>query len=272
MEGWSLRTRAGGCSVVAVVSVEHKWSVRLFGRFELHGPGGLAEAPPSAQRLLAYIALQGGSVSRSGAARELWPDLEPPQAAASLRSTLWRIRQVGPLVEAGPSLVRLADNVEVDVQTLLAPQVGADAQQSPLGASADLELLPDWSEDWVTVERERLRHLELQVLDDRVSSLVSSGRVVEALDTALRAIRLEPLRESSHRAVIRIFLATGNRSAALNHYHRLVALLRDELGLYPASDTTALVQPFLAARPLGVRSARPGVRSRRQAQVQRPRR
>lgn len=256
----------------AVVSLQQNWYVRLFGRFELRGPDGLAEAPPSAQRLLAYLALQGRSASRSSTARELWPDLEAPQAAASLRSTLWRIRQVGPLVDAGPSMLRLAENVEVDVHTLLALEPGEHLHESPLGSSASLELLPDWSEDWVTIERERLRHLELQVLDERVSALLGSGRVVEALDTALRAIRLEPLRESTHRAVIRIFLASGDRSAALSHYHHLVALLRDELGLAPTSDTTALVQPFLVARRVGVRSARPGARSRRSAQGPRPRR
>jgi DNA-binding SARP family transcriptional activator len=211
------------------------------------------EAPPGVQRLLAFIALQGGSVSRSRAARELWPDLAAQQAAASLRSTLWRIRQVGRLVDPGATTLRLAGGVEVDVQGLLGTGPVGSLDGAALGSSANLELLPDWAEDWVTVERERMRHLELQVLDDRVASLTGSGRVVEALDTALRAIRLEPLRESSHRAIITIFLQSGNRSAALAHYHGLVELLRDELGLGPAADTTALVQPFLSSR---VRSSR----------------
>jgi DNA-binding SARP family transcriptional activator len=244
--------------VVAVASVADKWFVQLLGGFELRGPDGVVEAPPGAQRLLAFVALQGGSVSRSRAARELWPDLAAQQAAASLRSTLWRIRQLGRLVDPGATTLRLAAGVEVDVQGLLGtgPVGGLDAVA--LGSAANLELLPDWGEDWVTVERERMRHLELQVLDDRVASLVGSGRVVEALDTALRAIRLEPLRESSHRAIITIFLQTGNRSAALAHYHDLVELLRDELGLGPGADTTALVQPFLSSRVRGSRKERPG--------------
>jgi DNA-binding SARP family transcriptional activator len=245
--------------VVAVASVADRWFVQLLGGFELRGPDGAVEAPPGVQRLLAFIALQGGSVSRSRTARELWPDLAAPQAAASLRSTLWRIRRVGRLVDPGATTLRLAGCVELDVQGLLGAGSPDGMDGSALGSSANLELLPDWGEDWVTVERERMRHLELQVLDDRVASLVGSGRVVEALDTALRAIRLEPLRESSHRAIITIFLQSGNRSAALAHYRGLVELLRDELGLGPGADTTALVQPFLSSRvrsPRGERSGR----------------
>ena len=257
--------------MVAVASVTDRWFVRLLGGFELRGPDGVVEAPLGVQRLLAFIALQGGSVSRSRAARELWPDLAAPQAAASLRSTLWRIRQVGNrLVEPGASTLRLAGGVDVDVRGLLGASPAAEVDGAALGSSSNLELLPDWGEDWVTVERERMRHLELQVLDDRVASLVGSGRVVEALDTALRAIRLEPLRESSHRAIITIFLTSGNRSAALAHYHGLVELLRDELGLGPAPDTTALVQPFLSSRVRSPHRVRSGRRPRNRGSSKRP--
>jgi DNA-binding SARP family transcriptional activator len=258
--------------VVAVASVADKWFVRLLGGFELRGPDGVVEAPPGAQRLLAFVSLQGGSVSRSRTARELWPDLAAQQAAASLRSTLWRIRQVGRLVDPGATTLRLAAGVEVDVQGLLGTGPVGGLDGAALGSSANLELLPDWAEDWVTVERERMRHLELQVLDDRVATLVGSGRVVEALDTALRAIRLEPLRESSHRAIITIFLLSGNRSAALAHYHALVELLHDELGLGPAADTTALVQPFLSGRLRSSRRERPGRGPRQRGTGVRPRR
>lgn len=258
--------------MVAVLSVPEQWFLGLLGGFELRGPAGVVDVAPGVQRLLAYVALQGGAAPRLRTARQLWPDLAPAQGAANLRSTLWRMRQVGTLVDAGASTLRLAGGVTVDVHGLLAERPAAGMGGTMLGSSSNLELLPEWGEDWVTVERERLRHLELQVLDARVDSLVRTGRVVEALDTALRAIRLEPLRESSHRAVIRIFLASGNRSAALTHYHGLVALLRDELDLGPAPDTTALVQPFLSSRAGAARAGRPGGRPRIKGRGQRPRR
>lgn len=236
---------------MADVAVRHEpgWEIRLLGGFELRGPLGIVEVTPGVQRLLAYIVLQGGAVGRAVAARVLWPDVTPGQSAASLRSALWRTRRVGPLVQAGHTTLRLEPQVLVDVADLeVSPARGASGPSGRPRKAFALELLPDWSDEWVDLERERLRHLELSFLDEEVESLLRHGRVVEALDTALRAIRLEPLREASHQALIRIFLLTGNRSAALMHYRALVRTLREELDLGPDPSTTALVQPFLPPR------------------------
>ena len=171
--------------------------------------------------------------------------------------------------------MRLGPEVEVDTYRLDAVRqgVGETDEPSSWASAFHLELLPDWQEEWVTLERERLRHLELQVLDDQVAALTSRGRVTDALDTALRAIRLEPLRESSHQALIRIFLDSGNRSAALSHYQAFASLLRSELGLRPDPRTTALVQPLLSTRVPTPRQWRtsPGTRERRQGRPPRGR-
>ena len=243
------------------------WFMRLFGGFELRGPDGVVEVTPGVQRLLAFVALQGGSAPRARAASELWPTVPATQAAANLRSTVWRTRRLGPLLRPGMTTLRLGPEVEVDTSRLDAVRRGVDETQerSSWASAFHLELLPDWPDEWVTLERERLRHLELQVLDDQVAALASRGRVTDALDTALRAIRLEPLRESSHQALIRIFLDTGDRSAALSHYQAFVSLLRSELGLLPDPRTTALVQPLLSTRMPTSRPWRtgPGARERR---------
>lgn len=248
------------------------WSLQLLGGFELAGPEGPIEVAPGVQRLLAYIALEGGGVSRARAARELWPEVAADQASSNLRSALWRARRAGPLISTAVSSLRLDPCVDADVVRLASrlsrPDGGrgllaghetqdTEIEDRPMRGGFNLELLPDWGEDWVVVERERIRHLQLQLLDDEVAALVGRGRVGEALDTVLRAIRLEPLRESSHQALIRIFVESGNRSAALTHYHRLVALLRDELDLGPDPLTTALVQPFLSPRSRSPRPRRP---------------
>jgi DNA-binding SARP family transcriptional activator len=232
------------------VVAQDSWFMRLFGGFELRGPDGIVEVTPGVQRLLAFVALQGGSAQRARAASELWPSVPATQAAANLRSTVWRTRRLGPLLRPGVTTLRLGPDVEVDTSRLDAARQGLDDAQdlSSWAGGFHLELLPDWPDEWVTLERERLRHLELQVLDDQVAALASRGRVADALDTALRAIRLEPLRESSHQALIRIFLESGNRSAALSHYQAFVSLLRTELGLPPDPRTTALVQPLLSTR------------------------
>lgn len=229
-----------------------QWSLRLLGGFELAGPGGGVEVPPGVQRLLAYVALQGRSVTRSRVADDLWPEADATRAATSLRSALWRVNRLGPLLAAGSQSVRLSPVVAVDVA-----EVGAMAARlregavddAPFLVSFNLELLPGWQDEWVTLERERLRQLELQVLDFLVARRVERGLLGEAVDAAIRAIRLEPLRESSHRDLIRIYVAAGNRTAALTHYEGFAQLLHRELDIAPEPATTALVAPFLRFRP-----------------------
>jgi DNA-binding SARP family transcriptional activator len=228
------------------------WALRLLGGFELVGPDGTVDVPPGVQRLLAYVALQGRSVTRARVADDLWPEVDATRAATSLRSALWRVGRLGPLLAAGSQSIRLAPDVRVDVAEVsaMAAQVREGAVVDvPFLASFNLELLPGWQEEWVTLERERLRQLELQVLDFLIAHRVERGLLGEAVDAAIRAIRLEPLRESSHRDLIRIYVAAGNRTAALTHYEGFARLLHVELDLAPEPATTALVAPFLRVRP-----------------------
>jgi DNA-binding SARP family transcriptional activator len=227
------------------------WCLRLLGGFELLSPSGPVEAPLGVQRLLAYAALQDRSVMRTRVAADLWPEATGTRAATNLRSTVWRCNRVGPLLACTAQSLRLDVSVGVDVAelTAAAEQMHAGGiAEAPFLAAINLELLPGWQEDWVTLERERLRQLELRVLDFLIVDRADHGRVGEALDAALRAIRLEPLRESSHRDLIRLYVASGNRTAALTHYEGFASLLHRELDLSPEPATTALVEPFLRLR------------------------
>jgi hypothetical protein len=57
------------------------------------------------------------------------------------------------------------------------------------------ELLPGWYDDWVMFERERLRQLQLHALETMAHRLAKEHRYADAVDVALAAVRLEPLRE-----------------------------------------------------------------------------
>jgi len=66
---------------------------------------------------------------------------------------------------------------------------------------------------------------------------------VDAAAAAARAaVRGEPLRETSHAALIRVFLAEGNVSEAVREFTSYQALLRDELGLEPTRRLCRLIQ------------------------------
>ncbi|NUK13677.1 SARP family transcriptional regulator, partial [Streptomyces lunaelactis] len=90
-------------------------------------------------------------------------------------------------------------------------------------------------EDWVLFERERIRQLRLHALDALAEELARRGSHALALETALTSVRIEPLRESAHRAVVSAHLAEGNLIEALRHYHAFRRLLYEELGVEPSS-------------------------------------
>ena len=66
------------------------------------------------------------------------------------------------------------------------------------------------------------------------SRLADEGRYADALQAAIESVRLEPLRESAHRAIIAIHLAEGNVAEALRHYRLFQQLLVAELGIEPS--------------------------------------
>jgi DNA-binding SARP family transcriptional activator len=242
---------------VADLPANHHWSIRLLGGFDLSGPAGRVEVPPAGQRVVAYLAIQGHPARRSTVAAAIWPDVDEARARANLRSTVCRLGAIAPVVEATAASLSVALEVSVDVEDLqeqvMAARSGAMRATGPR-PGFDLELLPGWEEEWVALERERVRQLELHLLDDVVSVSVQGGRHGEGVDAALRAIRLDPWRESSHAGLLRALLAGGNRAAAISHFRRFAGQMRRELGLPPSPDLLEVIDEILPARGSG----RPG--------------
>lgn len=229
--------------------------VVLLGGFavELDGtePGStLADLPRGVQRLVAYLGLA-DRPTRAAVAGHLWPDVPEEHALGSLRSALWRLHKVAPgLVEVSGGALFLARGVRVDVREftdwarwVLDPgtDVGGLASDH-LGLPG--ELLPGWYDEWVLLERERLCQLRLHALEAWAGKLAAAGRYGEAIQAACAAVGVEPLRESAHRALVRVHLAQGNVAEAVRSYESFRALLAAELGVEPTAQMDALVCRF----------------------------
>jgi DNA-binding SARP family transcriptional activator len=72
------------------------------------------------------------------------------------------------------------------------------------------------------------------------------GRYGQALEAGHAAVRMEPLRESGHRSVIRVHLAEGNQAGALRQYHLFRRLLENELRLEPSGQMHDLMAELIA--------------------------
>ena len=207
--------------------------------------------PHGSQRLLAFLALREQPLTRTTIAGTLWPEASEEHAHASLRSALSRLSGVTrTVVRVTPQELQLSEGVRVDlrdarliVHRLLNPGMAQESDLSDRAiATLSVDLLPDWYDDWAVGEAEEWRQLRLHGLDALADRLTVAGRFADAASAALAAVKAEPLRETAHASLIRVYLGEGNRSEALDAYQNYRALLHSELGLEPTALIHSLIE------------------------------
>jgi DNA-binding SARP family transcriptional activator len=244
------RTPVGTESIAtAEADGSHAVTLGLLQGFRLESDGGSFQLPLGIQRLVAFLAVHNRPLQRLFVAGNLWMDSREEQANANLRTALWRVRNLGfRLVEATRDQLSLAPEVVVDlhVSSACARHVLRQDSAPTLDVVDTIlfggELLPDWYDDWVLIERERFRQLRLHALESICRDLAAVGSYGSAVEAGLACVAAEPLRESAHRALIGAHLAEGNRGEAIRQYRLYRGLMRRELGLEPSSDLRGLVE------------------------------
>lgn len=231
--------------------------LNLLSGFELLVDGDEVAVPPSAQRVVAYLALQSRPRPRTAVAASLWLDVDQERAAANLRAALWKLRHWrNRVIGQRADQLSLAPHVDVDLTALIreahwlldASRRGATDDVTTSGERdrgyVDLlsrDLLPAWDEEWITFERERLRQLRLHAIESLSVQLRSSGRFAEAIEAGLAAVSADPLRESAQRVLIDAFLAEGNLVDARRQFEAYRHLLWKDLRADPSPELRARV-------------------------------
>jgi len=226
--------------------------VRLVGGFAATQDGRDIRLPAASRRLVAATALHGGPIPRHVAAQRLWPHLEPRSALSSLRTALFRLTTShSALLDTGPGYIALAEHVAVDVHALEAfarrlidgPVVEVDADESIRRLT--MAILPDCDDDWLRLERDRLRDLFLHAIEAHATRLAADGQYARALEAAHAALAADPVRETAAATLIGIHLAEGNRPQAVRTYRDFRTRLRAIIDVEPADELRALVAPYL---------------------------
>jgi DNA-binding SARP family transcriptional activator len=217
--------------------------------------------------LFAYLAIHRGVDHPRGILLErFWGDQEPNRARSSLGSALSRLKKR--LQFDGRSCLELSSRGEPSISTSAPIWFDIEAFESavaPSLATADGPLEPDkaaklsaglgyyrgnlllgWYDDWVLVERERLRILCLRGYRRLMEHHAALREFETALAAGRAALAVEPLQEAVQLHVVELYAASGQRVAALRQYQRLAALLKSELGVPPAKETRALIERVLA--------------------------
>ncbi len=218
-------------------------------------PGNAQEVPgfvsQKSRALLAYLALNPRPHARDVLAGLLWGEIPQQRAGGNLRVALSNVHALFPeylRVERHTVAFEAASPYWLDVavfETLLDAGDVASLQQAtalyrgPLLEGFYLHAAPAF-EEWLLVERERLHQAQSQALHRLTQDHIARGDYVAAIAVAERLLALDPWREETHRELMRLLALAGQRSAALAQYERCRCLLRDELGLEPLEETTAL--------------------------------
>jgi DNA-binding SARP family transcriptional activator len=220
--------------------------LQLLGRFGVRTGGEHVEVAPSGQRVLACIALCGGVAKRARIAATLWPDHVEPRAAANLRGAVYRLPELlRPELVTQGSALGFSPRWTVDVTAVM--DGARQLRDAPTADEVDhgvfaQDLLPDWiDDDWLIIERERHRQMRLHALEDLAEAQLAAARPLDAVDTALRAVSTEPLRESAQLLLLRAHLMAGNRAAATRQFRDFWIQLRRELRVDPSPTMQGLM-------------------------------
>ena len=249
--------------------------VELLGQVRVvHDDRAVPALGAHAQIVLAMLAVERDrTIAQDELAEVLWPGRMPPSWESMLRTAVSRVRAIFlslnacrdslPPISAANGCYRLdlPPDSSVDAHdatslldaALSATLTGDDEAARNHAAAARRILarpfLPGQSAEWIESQRDRLGSVLVQTLEVLSAAHARLGESSAAVATAREAIALQPLRESSHRALISAHVAAGNRGEGVRAYEATRKLLMDELGVPPASETEALYSSLVGSVP-----------------------
>ncbi|MER9336138.1 alpha/beta fold hydrolase [Mesorhizobium sp. M0293] len=237
--------------------------LHLLGGFDLAGVGSAVPAfSRKARAMVAYLALQSGhSQSREKLANLLWGVNGETQARMSLRQAVSTVRKAmhasggGRFLTDGDNIALHLDGLDFDVarfEALAAGSAPEELEQALLAYRGELldgfGLKKEPFEDWLRIERERLRAMAVTALDKLVAHYGVINDAASCARAATRLLAIEPLREDIHRALMRAYAAQGRLNLALKQYDHCRDALQRELKLQPEPETRHLHEELRTRR------------------------
>ena len=216
------------------------------------------------QALLVYLAVKPGQrASREKIAGLLWSSTGPDQARQSLRQTLSTLRkelaQLAPedkiLIEESDLLGVNESAVECDVASF--ETLVATGTEEALTKAAELyrgDFLDGFSineerfDQWVLGERDRLHRMSLRGHMALLEIQARRGGIDDAIATGQRSLRIDVLQEPVHRALMRLYMQSGDLVNALQQYELCAKVLKRELRVEPDAETKTLHREIVQLR------------------------
>ncbi|HEX6092277.1 MAG TPA: BTAD domain-containing putative transcriptional regulator, partial [Dongiaceae bacterium] len=237
--------------------------IGLLGAFQLHVGGQPIDLPGRRERaLLAYLAMPPGQPhSRDRLAGMLWSERGDKQARDSLKQAVLKLRKALDGMQPSP-LPSDREFVTLDPATVSVDAaeferlIGEGTPEALVRANAlyrgdlldGLEVRDPAFEEWLLMERQRLRDLARDALAALLGHYMTDNRHDQAAIVARRLLMLDPLRESAHRALMRIYAEHGQAALALKQFQSCREALQRDLGVKPEAETERLYQSIQQGR------------------------
>ncbi|MEM7031108.1 MAG: BTAD domain-containing putative transcriptional regulator [Chloroflexota bacterium] len=241
-----------------------KLSLSLLGKLQITKAGKTITGFDSnkARAALCYLAVTKQTHYRTNLLGLLWGEMPETEAKANLRVVLSNLRK---LVGAHLIITRqtVAFNIDaphdLDIDGLeriavsngdIAALEGAiHRYRGDFLAGFQVREAPEF-ENWLLIQRERLRQIAVKVLETIVTHYTDQGKTgyAAAITYTQHLLSVEPWREEAHQQLMLLLARDGQRSAALKQYQVCQATLKRELDVEPALETQNLNQRIRAMR------------------------
>ncbi|MGH2548637.1 MAG: AfsR/SARP family transcriptional regulator, partial [Thermomicrobiales bacterium] len=205
--------------------------------------------------LILLFSTPGYQLRRDEVLETLWPELSPDAALNELYKALHALRRVlEPDLQRGSSssYVRVANETIALVPELVGEIDVVHFEQARLSQAAGdprtrlrtaIELYSgdfladDPYSEWPVARREMLRAGWQNAVLDLAELDLAAGEADASRAALTTLLVTDPAQESAHRALIRLFIATGRHDAARRQYATCVEMLRRELDVEPDAGT-----------------------------------
>ncbi len=226
-----------------------------------------------AMALVVYLAITRQPHSRDALATLLWPQSDQSRARADLRRVLSDLHKAlgeSWLETTGEEVALQTANLWTDVENFRRLLTASQTHGHPLDAPCPICLrtltqavslyrddflagftLPDSPafDEWQFFQTESLRGELAHALERLVTSHTLQTNFEAAILFARRWVALDPLLEPPQRALMRLYAATGQHTAALRQYQNYARLLDEELNAAPSAEMLALYERIRRGQP-----------------------
>lgn len=226
-------------------------TLRVLGGLALHDKSSepIELKARKSRQLLAYLAVPSGQArSREQLAALLWSDRQEEQARGSLRTALSGIRRAigdDALIVEHDTVKLRPGYLETDydhLKNLIDNNVSVSKLEDfysgefLAGQEHDSELFMDWLRGL----RGECADLTLTVLEQNADRLAKEGNNKSAIHLMRESLTLEPLKEQTHRTIMKLYAASGEKAMALAQFRTCKEVLLYELDAGPDPETQAL--------------------------------